>query len=84
MTKTLTAVAREASKAKGASSRGGEQYDSGIPMHTTAIHIPVKTWELLRDLAFYRAKKTGGRASVSKAIADVVEQYREKIEHEIN
>lgn len=63
----------------------GRESDETDPsrMHTTAIHIPYRTWELLRDLAFCRAKRTGNRASVSRTIAELVEASRAQINNEI-
>jgi hypothetical protein len=49
---------------------------------TTAIHIPKPTWTLLRAVAFRRAQDQGGRASVSKLIAELVERHRKELEHE--
>jgi hypothetical protein len=50
---------------------------------TTAIHIPKDTWTLLRAVAFQRAQDGGGRASVSKLVAELVERHRRELEHEI-
>ena len=50
---------------------------------TTAIHIPKTTWSLLRRVAFRRAEAEGGRASVSKVLAELVEQNRRAFEKEI-
>ena len=50
---------------------------------TTAIHIPRNTWSLLRAVAFQRAQDQGGRVSVSKLVAELVERHREELEHEI-
>lgn len=50
---------------------------------TTAIHIPRDTWSLLRAVAFRRAQDRGGRASVSKLVAELVERHRGEFEHEI-
>ena len=50
---------------------------------TTAIHIPKTTWSLLRAVAFRRAQNQGGRASVSKLLAELVERHRGEFEHEI-
>jgi hypothetical protein len=50
---------------------------------TTAIHIPERTWKLLRAVAFRRAQDQGGRASVSKVLAELVERHREEFEREI-
>jgi|SRR5208282_3097284 len=49
---------------------------------TTAIHIPSQTWRLLRAVAFRRAQNDGGRASVSKLIAELVERHRKELERE--
>jgi hypothetical protein len=49
---------------------------------TTAIHIPRHTWTLLRAVAFRRAQNDGGRASVSKLIAELVERHRKELERE--
>ena len=51
---------------------------------TTAIHIPRSTWELLREVAFVRAKNDGGRASVSKLLVSIVEEQRKRLEAEIS
>ena len=50
---------------------------------TTAIHIPKQTWTLLRAVAFYRAQNSGGRASVSKLITELVEHGRKELEGEL-
>jgi hypothetical protein len=50
---------------------------------TTAMHLPKETWELLRAAAFCRAQATGGRVSVSKLVAELVEQNRGALEREI-
>ena len=49
---------------------------------TTAIHIPKPTWTLLRAVAFRRAQDRGGRASVSRLIAELVERHRKELELE--
>lgn len=50
---------------------------------TTAIHLPRRTWELLREVAFRRARLDGGRASVSKVLVGLVEASREVLEKEL-
>ena len=57
---------------------------SALPLGTitTAIHIPRYTWTLLRAVAFRRAQNDGGRASVSKLIAELVERHRKELERE--
>ncbi len=49
---------------------------------TTAIHIPRDTHALLRAVAFVRAQKDGGRASVSALLVELVEQHRKELEAE--
>ena len=51
---------------------------------TTAIHIPKETWILLRAVAFRRAQESGGRASVSKLISQIVERCRLELERELS
>jgi hypothetical protein len=48
-------------------------------MLTTAISIRRDHWELLREVAFARARETGGRASVSAVIADLIESNKAKL-----
>jgi hypothetical protein len=55
----------------------------GLSAITTAIHIPRATWTLLRAVSFRRAQNQGGRASVSRLIAELVERHREDLEQEI-
>lgn len=50
---------------------------------TTAIHLPVPTWELLRSVAFHRAQRSGGRASVSGLLVEIVEKQRGVLEKEL-
>jgi hypothetical protein len=47
---------------------------------TTAIHIPMEIWQLLRAAAFHKAQQRGGRVSVSKLIAELVERHRSELE----
>jgi len=49
---------------------------------TTAISLPTSMWELLRRVAFNRALKHGGRASVSAVLVDLVERNRKELEKE--
>lgn len=49
---------------------------------TTAISLPPKTYDLLRTVASKRASVGRNRFSVSKVIADLVEENRVKLEHE--
>jgi hypothetical protein len=55
----------------------------GTGSTTTAIHVPTATWMLLRAVAFHRAQASGGRASVSKLITELVELHRSDLEKEI-
>ena len=50
---------------------------------TTGINLPVEIWELLNRVAFERAKKYGGRASVSALLVDLVERHRKELEKEL-
>jgi hypothetical protein len=61
-----------------------EKDEVGAPQSiTTAVHLPTLTWNLLRAVAFSRAQRTGGRASVSKLITDLVEERRPLLEREV-
>lgn len=77
-----TRVSRKAVKPRDKISEGG--HSEGAAAITTAIHIPKETWTLLRAVAFRRAQRTGGRASVSKLIAEVIERCREDLEKELS
>ena len=72
--------------AKTKSRVGGQRSDpeESAATITTAIHIPKSTWNLLRVVAFHRAQKQGGRVSVSKLIAELVEGHRRELERECN
>jgi len=50
---------------------------------TTGINLPAEMWELLNRVAFERAKKYGGRASVSKLFVELVERHRKELEKEL-
>jgi hypothetical protein len=60
-----------------------QQSESKQDTLTTAIHLPRRTWELLRQVAFHRAEKGGGRASVSSLLVELVESKRNSLEKEI-
>ena len=64
----------------GESSPGEKDREGSL---TTAIHLPRQTWTLLRAVAFQRAQKQGGRASVSGLIVELVEKARSSLEKEI-
>ena len=49
---------------------------------TTAIHISREHWQLLRAVALARAKRQGGRASVSKLISELVQKHQADLEQE--
>ena len=49
---------------------------------TTAIHVPVEVFTLLRAVAFARAQRTGGRPSVSALLVELVENSRARLEAE--
>ena len=50
---------------------------------TTAIHIPKQSWNLGRAVAFRRAQQSGGRVSVSRLIAGLIERHRLELEREL-
>jgi len=50
---------------------------------TTGINLPVDIWELLNRVAFERAKKFGGRPSVSGLLVDLVQRHRKELEKEL-
>lgn len=51
---------------------------------TTGINLPSEMWEFLNRIAFQRAKKYGGRPSVSKLLVELVERHRKELEKELN
>jgi hypothetical protein len=50
---------------------------------TTGINLPSDVWELLNRVAFERAKKYGGRPSVSALLVDLVQRHRKELEREL-
>lgn len=50
---------------------------------TTAVHLPKATHDLLKRVANERSIKQGGRTSVSKLLAEIVEAQRSTLEAEI-
>jgi len=48
------------------------------PTTITAIHLPRRTFDLLRHVAFKRAKRAGGRPSVSAVLVELAEAARER------
>lgn len=57
--------------------------DNAEKMQTTAIVVPKSMWSLLREVAFRRAQSSGGRASVSDVLRNLVESHRAELEKEI-
>ncbi len=55
----------------------------GFGSATTTIHIPVATMHLLRAVAATRVISHGGRMSVSKLVAELVEEQRKVLEAEV-
>ena len=50
---------------------------------TTGINLPSDIWELLNRCAFERAKKYGGRPSVSALLTALVQRHRKELEKEL-
>jgi hypothetical protein len=50
---------------------------------TTGINLPTEVWELLNRVAFERARRQGGRASVSALLVGLVEKHRRELEREL-
>jgi hypothetical protein len=48
----------------------------------TSIHMPKRTLALLRSVAIRRARRQGGRPSVSAIITELVEKHRKDLEKE--
>ena len=68
-----------ASKKKKSDSEAGSKPEWA----TTAVHLPKKTLQLLKFVAFHRSQVHGGRMSVSRLLTDLVEAYRKELEQEI-
>ncbi len=51
---------------------------------TTGINLPSDIWILLNRVAFERAKKYGGRPSVSGLLVQLVERHRKELEKELS
>ena len=54
-----------------------------IGYKTTGINLPLDIWELLNRVAFERAKRFGGRPSVSALLVDLVGRHRKALEKEL-
>ena len=50
---------------------------------TTGINLPAEMWAMLNRVAFERARKRGGRPSVSALLVDLVERHRKELEKEL-
>jgi len=50
---------------------------------TTGINLPTDIWELLNRVAFERARRSGGRGSVSALLVQLVERHKRKLEKEL-
>ncbi len=61
----------------------GAKAETKGPKHMGAVNFDEGAWTLLRELAIHRARKTGGRVSVSQVINQLVEESRPKIEREL-
>ena len=63
---------------------GAPEVVGTVPIETitTSFHIPKTTHDLLRSVAFKRAKESGGRASVSAVLTEMVEANRKALEKE--
>jgi hypothetical protein len=46
------------------------------------ISLPADQWELIRAVAYRRAKEGGGRASASRVISSLIEANRKSLERE--
>jgi hypothetical protein len=57
--------------------------EDNAEMQTTAIVVPRNMWNLLREVAFRRAQSSGGRASVSEVLRNLVESHRAELEKEV-
>ena len=53
------------------------------PYKTTGLHLPEELWVLLNRVAFERARRNGGRASVSALLVEMIEKNRKALELEL-
>jgi hypothetical protein len=53
------------------------------PYKTTGLHLPEELWVLLNRVAFERARRNGGRASVSALLVEMIERHRKELEKEL-
>ncbi len=79
--KALDTIATAARMKEGAGAAHGAGAPAGGTI-TTSFHIPKVTHDLLRSVAFKRAKERGGRASVSAVLTEMVEANRKALEKE--
>ncbi len=69
-------------KRTGPSSASGTAPETSGEKVGFGVNMPVETAALARAVAFARAKKRGGRASVSALLLDLVEHHRKELEEE--
>lgn len=65
------------------SMRVKEPADGVEPRHVGAVNFTENVWQLLREVAMHRGRKTGGRVSVSEVVNQLVEDSRAKLEREL-
>jgi hypothetical protein len=80
---SLVNLQRMAKKASGVPLSVGTSAIDAEATTTTAIHLPKKTLALLRRVAVERANQHGGRPSVSRVLAELVEHKRTELEAEL-
>ena len=73
---TVTAAAGDETKASTWSRPPTARADRSA---STAITIAPKDWSLLRAVAFARTQRSGGRASVSAVIGELIDQARAEL-----
>ena len=84
LTAAAQALAANRAKVKEAAIRSTGPVPSTAADRTasTAITIQPEDWKLLRAVAFARAQKGGGRASVSAVIGELIAEARAKLKAE--
>ena len=76
---TAGAAARGVAKKSSTRSRAPAASTPADRSSSTAITIAPQDWRLLRAVAFARVQRSGGRASVSAVIAELIEQARPRL-----